>query len=332
VADPGATPGVRLTRVRRLAGLAVVFTLAPTAAVTSPAQAAPIGSQLGSGAELLPGSSIESPGGAYQLTMQPTGNLAETGPAGQLWATSTNSPGSYLVNQPGGDLVLVTTAGTQIWASGTNGQGPANLVITADGDVIDYRGSVPIWSTATATGTATGTGVPNPIPTPAPIPVPAPAPRPSPSPTPTPSRAAATAIAFARKQIGKPYRYGGAGPASYDCSGLVEAAYLAAGVSIPRTSQQQYKQGQVIAASARQPGDLVFYNSSTAPTHVAMYLGNNQIIESLKPGTDIRIDAVTYPGPPVGYRRYGGPVSSQSGEPAPGRTSTLVKTTKGSRR
>ncbi|MFY9926406.1 MAG: NlpC/P60 family protein [Streptosporangiaceae bacterium] len=209
--------------------------------------------------------------------MLPTGNLTETGPSGQLWATGTSSPGAYLVNQPAGDLVLVTAAGALIWTSGTDGEGPANLVIQADGNVVDYRGSAAIWSTGTATGTS------------APVPTPA----------------AAAAIAFARKQIGKPYRYGGAGPASYDCSGLVETAYAAAGIAIPRTSQQQYKLGQVIAASARQPGDLVFYNSSTAPSHVALYLGNNQIIESLKPGTYVRIDAVTYPGPPVGYRRYG---------------------------
>lgn len=76
--------------------------------------------------------------------------------------------------------------------------------------MVDYRGSAAIWSTGTATGTS------------APVPTPA----------------AAAAIAFARKQIGKPYRYGGAGPASYDCSGLVETAYAAAGIAIPRTSQQ----------------------------------------------------------------------------------------------
>ncbi len=113
MADPGATPGVRLTRVRWLAGIAVVLTLtvALVAAVTGQAQAAPLSSQLSPGAELLPGSSIESPGGADQLTMQPTGNLTGTGLDGQLWATNTNSPGAYLVNQPDGDLVLVTEAG-----------------------------------------------------------------------------------------------------------------------------------------------------------------------------------------------------------------------------
>jgi cell wall-associated NlpC family hydrolase len=322
--SPASTPP-RIT-ARRLAGLAVVLSFVPAAALTTPASPAsaspipasstsltpipasaasvshtPAASQLSSGATLLPGTSITSPGGAYQLTMQPTGHLAETGPSGQLWATGTSSPGTYLVNQPGGDLVLITAAGTPVWSSATDGEGPATLVIQADGNVVDYRGSTAIWST--------GTGVPTspsaPTGNPPPPGNPAPPGNPPPPGTPAPTPAAAAAIAFARKQIGKPYKYGGAGPAAYDCSGLAEASYAAAGVSIPRTSQDQYKQGQKVAASARQPGDLVFYNNSTAPTHVAMYLGNNQIIESLKPGTNVRIDSVAYPGAPVGYRRYG---------------------------
>ena len=155
-----------------------------------------------------------------------------------------------------------------------------------------------------------------PVTSPSITPTPATTPSPSPNPNPStgiPSPAVAKAMAFARAQIGKPYKYGGTGPASYDCSGLVEASYAAAGVSIPRTSQEQYKHGQVVAAGARQPGDLVFYNSSTAPSHVALYLGNNQIIESLKPGTFIRIDSVTYPGHPVGYRRYTPPAPNPPG-------------------
>ena len=273
-------------------------------------QAAAASSQLASGAALLPGNSIESPGGAYQLTMRATGNLVETGPAGQVWATGTTSPGAYLLNQPAGNLVLISSAVKLIWTSGTDGKGPANLTIGTDGRVADYRGSTPIWSISP---TPTIPGI-----TPTPDSTPTAAPTPSPSPTTgtgaaPPSAAAVKAIAFARAQIGKPYKYGGTGPASYDCSGLVQAAYAAAGVSIPRTSQQQYKQGQVVAAGAHQPGDLVFYNSATAPSHVALYLGSNQIIESLKPGTFIRVDAVTYPGHPVGYRRYATPAPDAPG-------------------
>ena len=277
-----------------------VLTLAPAASATTPTQTVPApqaapapqapapASQLASGATLLPGHFITSANGLYQLTMRPTGDLAETGPGGLLWSSGTTSPGTRLVNQPGGDLLLLTTAGTPVWTTSTDGQGPATLVVQPNGNVVDYHGTTPIWFTG--------------------IPAPASPPPTTPPPTtgpPGPSRAATAAIVYARKQIGKPYKYGGSGPASYDCSGLVEASYTAAGVAIPRTSQQQYQQGRPVAASARQPGDLVFYNNAKAPTHVAMYLGNNQIIESLKPGTDVRIDSVTYPGNPVGYRRYG---------------------------
>jgi cell wall-associated NlpC family hydrolase len=287
VADSGNDAKRKPCRARGRAALLVPPSLATalallvTVAPGAPAQAASLGSQLPSGATLAPGSSLVSPAGAFQLVMQPTGDLVETSPVGQLWATDTSSPGAYLVNQPTGNLVLFSAAGQVLWSSGTAGAGASTLIIQDDGNVVDYEGSVaiPIWSTGTST-------------------------QPAPPTKPTPP-VAAHAIAFARKQIGKPYLYGGAGPASYDCSGLVMASYSAAGLAIPRTSQQQYKQGQPVAASARQPGDLVFYNSATAPTHVAIYLGNNQIIESLKPGTVVRIDSVTYPGNPVGYRRYG---------------------------
>jgi cell wall-associated NlpC family hydrolase len=296
VADSGNDAKRKPCRARGRAALLVAPSLAAALALLltvtpgAPARAASLGSQLPSGATLASGSSLVSPGGAFQLVMQPTGNLVEASPVGPLWATDTSSPGAYLVNQPTGNLVLVSAVGQILWSSGTAGAGASTLIIQDDGNVVDYEGSVdiPIWATGTSTQPAPPTkpGKPTP-PT-----------QPAPSVT-------ANAIAFARKQIGKPYLYGGAGPASYDCSGLVMASYSAAGLAIPRTSQQQWKLGQPVAASARQPGDLVFYNSATAPTHVAMYLGNNQIIESLKPGTVVRIDTVTYPGNPVGYRRYG---------------------------
>ena len=59
-----------------------------------------------------------------------------------------------------------------------------------------------------------------------------------------PGKAAATAIAYARAQLGRPYLWGGTGPDAFDCSGLVMEAYAAAGVSIPRTSQEQWARGR----------------------------------------------------------------------------------------
>ena len=69
---------------------------------------------------------------------------------------------------------------------------------------------------------------------------------------------AATAIAFAEAQAGKPYQWGAAGPDAYDCSGLVYAAYAAAGIHIARTTYQWQQDGPVIPLSQIQPGDLLF--------------------------------------------------------------------------
>jgi cell wall-associated NlpC family hydrolase len=92
---------------------------------------------------------------------------------------------------------------------------------------------------------------------------------------------AARAVAFARAALGKPYVYGATGPGAYDCSGLTQAAWRAAGVSIPRTSQAQWAGLARVAPSAVQPGDLVVYNGAR---HVALYIGNGQIIEAPRPG------------------------------------------------
>ena len=105
-----------------------------------------------------------------------------------------------------------------------------------------------------------------------------------------PSPAAATAIAYARAQLGKPYVYGATGPDAFDCSGLVQAAWAAAGVSIPRTSEQQW--ADLPHVSSPQPGDLVFYTGSPIdppPGHVTMYIGGGQMIEAYGTGVPIRL-------------------------------------------
>jgi peptidoglycan DL-endopeptidase CwlO len=102
---------------------------------------------------------------------------------------------------------------------------------------------------------------------------------------------AAKAIAFAKAQLGKPYIWGGTGPDGYDCSGLTQAAWGAAGVSLPRTTWEQIDVGTRISISNVQPGDLIFYNSSI--DHVAMYLGNGQIIQAPHTGANIDIAPMT---------------------------------------
>lgn len=101
------------------------------------------------------------------------------------------------------------------------------------------------------------------------------------------------ALAFARSQLGKPYRFGAVGPSAYDCSGLVLAAWRSVGVSLPRTSQQQYASGHRIAKSSLRPGDLVFFYGQR-PDHVAMYVGNGMVIHAPRPGKVVQYIKMSY--------------------------------------
>lgn len=113
-----------------------------------------------------------------------------------------------------------------------------------------------------------------------------------------PSIQAAKAIAFAAAQIGRPYVWGGTGPSGgsvgYDCSGLMEMAYRAAGVDIPRVATDQYNKGVKVELQSLQPGDLVYYGTPIFAHHVGMYLGTVRnfgvILDAAHPGTDIRLD------------------------------------------
>ncbi|WP_159943261.1 MULTISPECIES: C40 family peptidase [unclassified Nocardiopsis] len=88
---------------------------------------------------------------------------------------------------------------------------------------------------------------------------------------------------FARAQIGKPYVWGGTGPDSYDCSGLTQAAWARAGVSLPRTTYDQVNAGTRIPRDQVQPGDLLFFYSESSPSHVGIYSGNGNMIHGSNP-------------------------------------------------
>jgi cell wall-associated NlpC family hydrolase len=104
---------------------------------------------------------------------------------------------------------------------------------------------------------------------------------------------AAVAIKFAMSQLGKPYKWGGNGPSAWDCSSLVQAAYRAAGLPIPRTTWDQMKGGAAVASLAgAQPGDLLFFGGGS---HVAIYLGNGQMIEAPRTGLNVRQTSVRTP-------------------------------------
>ncbi|MFH9708113.1 NlpC/P60 family protein [Streptomyces luteogriseus] len=102
------------------------------------------------------------------------------------------------------------------------------------------------------------------------------------------------ALAFARAQIGKPYVWGAVGPGSYDCSGLTQAAWKAAGVTLPRTTYDQVNAGTTVPLSQARPGDLVFFYDDV--THVGIYIGNGMMIHAPKPGTYVREESIFYDG------------------------------------
>jgi cell wall-associated NlpC family hydrolase len=98
------------------------------------------------------------------------------------------------------------------------------------------------------------------------------------------STQAQKAVAFAYAQLGKPYQWGATGPGSFDCSGLVQAAWAAAGVSIPRTTYEQWAALPHISTSALEPGDLLYMDGIG---HVVMYVGGGQIIDAPQTGRDV---------------------------------------------
>jgi cell wall-associated NlpC family hydrolase len=111
-----------------------------------------------------------------------------------------------------------------------------------------------------------------------------------------PSGAAARAVAFARSQLGRPYVWGASGPSSYDCSGLIMAAYRSAGVWLPRVSRAQWGAGPRVGLGSLAPGDLVFfaYNSGDPGSihHVGMYVGGGAMVEAPYFGASVRIASI----------------------------------------
>ncbi|MGW0118173.1 NlpC/P60 family protein [Streptomyces sp. NPDC003327] len=107
------------------------------------------------------------------------------------------------------------------------------------------------------------------------------------APVTAPTSRAEQAISFARAQLGKPYVWGATGPSGYDCSGLTQAAWRAAGVSLPRTTYTQINAGQRVSRSQLAPGDLVFFYSGIS--HVGLYIGGGRMIHAPRPGAPIRI-------------------------------------------
>jgi cell wall-associated NlpC family hydrolase len=117
---------------------------------------------------------------------------------------------------------------------------------------------------------------------------------------PAPTAAAGSAMQFALGQQGKPYQWGAltTHQNSFDCSSLMMQSYRSAGVTLPRTSREQYRAGALLPVEQAQPGDLLFwaYDERDPRTihHVAMYLGNGKIVEAQQDGVPVHIRAVSF--------------------------------------
>jgi peptidoglycan DL-endopeptidase CwlO len=108
---------------------------------------------------------------------------------------------------------------------------------------------------------------------------------------------ASQAVSFAMDQLGDAYVWGAAGPDAWDCSGLTSGAWGSAGHYLPHYSVAQYYATTPISYSDLRPGDLIFWSSNGAPSgifHVAMYIGNGQMIHAANPSDPVKIDSVWY--------------------------------------
>ncbi|RBY82797.1 C40 family peptidase [Blastococcus sp. TF02A-26] len=118
------------------------------------------------------------------------------------------------------------------------------------------------------------------------------------------SGAAQTAIATAMAQRGKPYVWAAGGPGSFDCSGLTQYAFRAAGISLPHSSRLQSRMGQAVSRADLQPGDLVFFYSPVS--HVGIYIGNGQMVHAPTSGDVVKVAPVDAVGGYAGARRIAG--------------------------
>ncbi len=108
------------------------------------------------------------------------------------------------------------------------------------------------------------------------------------------SAASAQAVAWALTQLGTPYRWGGEGDRGFDCSGLVQAAFAAAGVHLPRVAQDQYDAGPPVpSGTPLAPGDLVFFGSSAAGVqHVGIVVASGEMVDAPHTGAVVRVEPI----------------------------------------
>lgn len=205
------------------------------------------------------GGRLTSSDGRVSVIMQSDGNLVVYYGGRALWASNTGRhPGTWLVNQGDGNLVLYGADRRALWNTGTGGDGRSLLAMQGDGNLVLYAsGGRATWATYSST-LALG----------------------------------ARAVNLARAQIGKPYVYGAAGPNSFDCSGLTSYVWGRLGYSIPHQSQSQYNVLQKISSSVAQPGDIVVFGAPSGVYHVGIYAGSGQMIDAPHTGSYVQQRAI----------------------------------------
>jgi cell wall-associated NlpC family hydrolase len=118
----------------------------------------------------------------------------------------------------------------------------------------------------------------------------------------TATGSAAAVVSFVRAQVGDAYVSGGTGPSSWDCSGLVQAAFRQVGIDLPRVSQDQSTAGTQVSLSALQPGDILYWGGAGSAYHVAVYVGDGMFVGAQNPSTGVVEKSLDY-DPPSGAVR-----------------------------
>lgn len=114
-------------------------------------------------------------------------------------------------------------------------------------------------------------------------------------------------VRTARQYLGTPYRYGGASPRGFDCSGFTMYVYRQTGVVLPRAVRDQYRTGRQVAARRLRPGDLVFFNTrGKRLSHVGIYVGDDRFIHAPRTGKRVSYASLSKP---YWRRHYVGAVS-----------------------
>ena len=105
---------------------------------------------------------------------------------------------------------------------------------------------------------------------------------------------ASKAIDYAKEMLGKPYKYAGATPDGFDCSGLVKYSYGRAGIALPRDTQSQRRLSVLVSMRSLREGDLLFFDQEGKKTsHVGMYIGNGRFIHAPSSGGKVRTDSIS---------------------------------------